>query len=136
MKKILNEGNRMHNFVQCVCENILLRFRNRDKLRFRFRLFDKLRLRFRFHNTGFYTGLFNHNFVMGELNLKFRIRIFLFKNCNLLIPRPPLRTSNYLRSLQASKEDMKLLNFFLFLRVIFVLDWICIRNTATNTSWY
>ncbi len=54
MKKMLNEGNQIHNFILCVCETFfdtLLRFRNRNLLRFRFwfRLFDKLR--FRFHTV-------------------------------------------------------------------------------------
>jgi hypothetical protein len=41
-----NEGNQIHNFILCVCEN----FCDTILLRFRFRLFDKLRfLRFRFY---------------------------------------------------------------------------------------
>ncbi len=56
MKKMLNEGNPIHNFILCVyenfCDTILLRFRNRNKLRFRLRLLDKLR--FRFHTAKSY----------------------------------------------------------------------------------
>jgi hypothetical protein len=70
---MLNEGNQIDNVILCVCENfgavqlfnkmavlvwtypiILLRFRNRNWLRFRFQLFNKLRFRFRFHTAESY----------------------------------------------------------------------------------
>jgi hypothetical protein len=39
--KMMNEGNQIHNYILSVCENfcdtVLLRFRNRNKLRFRLR---------------------------------------------------------------------------------------------------
>jgi hypothetical protein len=49
MNKMLNEGNQIHNFKQCVCEN----FCDTILLRFWFRLFDKLR--FRFHTATSYS---------------------------------------------------------------------------------
>jgi hypothetical protein len=51
----------------------------------------------------------------------------LIKNCNLLIPRPPLRTPKLqekpsaLRKEHPVLKNMKILNFFLFLWVIFAL---------------
>jgi hypothetical protein len=70
MKKMLNEGNQTHNFVLCVCENVcditLLRFRNRNYLRFRFQLFDKLR--FRLH-TAKSNGSFGSTTLVCALKL-------------------------------------------------------------------
>jgi hypothetical protein len=51
----------------------------------------------------------------------------LIKNCNLLIPRPPLRTSKLQEKPSALKREhpvlknMKILDFFLFLWVTFSL---------------
>jgi hypothetical protein len=47
-KKNLNEGNRIHNFILCVCENFC------DTILLRFRRFDKLRFRFLFHTAKSY----------------------------------------------------------------------------------
>jgi hypothetical protein len=76
MKKVLNEGNQIHKFILCVCENfcdsILIWFRNINKLRFRFRLFDKLRLRFRFHTAKSYGsyGSGSGSTTLQEINVK------------------------------------------------------------------
>jgi hypothetical protein len=59
-------------------------------------------------------------FIAGNL-----ISIFLIKNCNLLIPRPSLRTPKLQEKPSALKREhpilknMKILDFFLFLWVIF-----------------
>jgi hypothetical protein len=51
--------------------------------------------------------------------------IFLIKNCNLLIPRPPQDTSKLeekpsaLKKERPATQNIKFLNFFLFLWVIF-----------------
>jgi hypothetical protein len=50
--------------------------------------------------------------------------VILIKNCNLLNPRPPKRTSNLQENPSALKRErpnMKFLNFFLFLWVILAL---------------
>jgi hypothetical protein len=55
------------------------------------------------------------------------ISIFLIKNCNLLIPRPPERTPKLQEMPSALKREhpvlknMKILDCFLFLWVIFAL---------------
>jgi hypothetical protein len=59
-----------------------------------------------------------------ELEIFFFL-IFLIKNCNLLIPRPPSRTSKVQEKPSALKrghpalQKIKFSNFFLFLWVIF-----------------
>jgi hypothetical protein len=61
-------------------------------------------------------------FIAGNI-----ISIFLIKNCNLLITRPPLRTPKLQEKPSALKREhlvlknMKILDFFLFLGVIFAL---------------
>jgi hypothetical protein len=36
-----------------------------------------------------------------------KVRFFSFKNCNLLIPRPPERTSKLQEKLKTSKENIE-----------------------------
>ncbi len=56
-----------------------------------------------------------------------KIKFFYIKNYNLPIPRPPERTFKLQKKPSALKrkhpalENMKFLNFFLLLRVIFIL---------------
>ncbi len=74
MKKVLNEGNQIHKFILCVCENfcdsILIWFRNIKKLRFR--LFDKLLFRFLFHTAKSYGsyGSGSGSTTLQEINVK------------------------------------------------------------------
>ncbi len=44
---------------------------------------------------------------LGKIYSWKKIKFFLIKNYNLPIPRPPLRTSRYRRSLQLSKENIQ-----------------------------
>jgi hypothetical protein len=63
--------------------------------------------------------------IEKNLQLKKNFVIFLIKNCNLLIPRPRKRTSKLKEKPSALKrkhpalQNMKCLNFFLLLWVIF-----------------
>jgi hypothetical protein len=56
---------------------------------------------------------------------KFTAGFFVLKNCNLLIPRPPLRTlqekPSALKREYPALQSMKIPYFFLFLRVIVAL---------------
>jgi hypothetical protein len=79
--------------------------------------------------------------IKKKITAENKIWFFGIKNCNLLIPKTPERTSKLQENPSALKreypalQNMKFLNFFLFLWVIFALhrpDWIRIRirNTA------
>ncbi len=64
-----------------------------------------------------------------------KIHIFLVKNCNSIICRPPWRSSSYRRSLQPSKEKYSTSkNFIFFLCGSFLRSWIriCIEKCGLD----
>ncbi len=77
---------------------------------------DLMRIRIQFQ-----IQCFDDQKLKKNLQLGIFILIFLIKNCNLFIPRPPYRTPKLQEKKIQRFKNMKILYFFLFLWVIFAL---------------